>query len=232
MIAWRIARGIDELGGAAGISGRGAGWFVGTFAGDISKKEAVKVQGKFIRWLRKELGYKVEYAATWELQPSGRLHLNLILAPWVYVPKKVLDAAWQRFGGGKRTWIKWVGGGVGVEAAKAREGIGGYLSKWEQMVQVGRGAAYSKGWPKLPENDFEGRRGVITWRWVGELSDEGRIFRDWDLALGYWAEVAPGEYKWCLGEDCDCFELPTRDGWRGLDVDVAAARSPPGGGEG
>ena len=209
MIAWRISRGIDILGGSDG-----GAWFVGTFAWHIPKDAAVKVQGKFIRWLRHELGYKVEYAATWELQPSGRLHLNLVLAPWRYVPKEVLDAAWQRFGGGPRTWIERVGAGIGVEAAKAREGIGGYLGKWEQMVENGRGVAYSKGWPKLPDNPCAERRGEISWQWVGELSQESAIFW-YEREMGYWQEVSPGEYGFVAGENCGCFE---RSPPRGVDI--------------
>ena len=52
---------------------------------------------------------------------------------------------------------------MGVEAAKSREELAGYLGKWEQMVMTGRGVAYSKGWPKLPENPFLGRKGAISW---------------------------------------------------------------------
>jgi len=96
LIAWRIARGIDILG-----QGEGAAWFVGTFGYDISKKAAVKVQRQFVKWLRRRFGYQVEYAATWELIRQGRLHLNLILAPWQYVHYKPLSRKWRDFGGGK-----------------------------------------------------------------------------------------------------------------------------------
>jgi len=200
LIAWRIARGIDVLGGQDG-----GAWFVGTFARDVDKATAVKVQGKFVRWLRKRLGCQVEYAATWEVFKSGRLHLNLVISPWRYVPQKVLSAAWRRFGGGKVVWIQRVGGGVGVEAAKSRQGVGGYLGKWEQMVLVGRGVAWSKGWPKLPESPFAQRQGEITWSWVGGLEDESRNF-EYERGLGWWREVSPGEYAFRLGEECECFE--------------------------
>ena len=244
MIAWRIARGIDQLGGK-----EGAGWFVGTFAEEISKEEAVKVEAKFLRWLRDGHGHykevmrrkvaafkrkegrrpsrveraiisaavkgglrrEIEYAATWEVQRSGRLHLNLIMAPWDYVAKKRLDAAWQRFGGGPRTWIQRVGAGIGVEAAKSRAGIGGYLGKWEQMVQAGRGVAYSEGWPKLSAAPWLGRRGKISWVWVGDLTDEARGFW-YERELGHWKEGSPGEWRSFYGEECDCFELKARAG--------------------
>lgn len=202
LIAWRIAEGIDALG-----QGQGGAWFVGTFAKDVAKADAVKILRQFIKWLRKELGYRVEYAATWEVTRAGRLHLNLVLAPWRYIPQKALSRAWRRVGGGPVVWVQRVGGGVGVEAAKAREGIGGYLGKWEQMVKSGRGVAYSKGWPKLPENAWAGRRGEISWRWVGGLGEEAAMF-GYERDLGYWREVAPGEWAEADGETCDCFERP------------------------
>ncbi|MBA7679871.1 hypothetical protein ES703_88176 [subsurface metagenome] len=202
MIAWRIARGIDEL-----ADKLGAAWFVGTFDWQISKVEAVKVQRQFIKWLRKVLGYQVQYAATWEVTRSGRLHLNLILAPWRYVPQTLLSAKWAGFGGGPVVWVQRVGGGIGVEAVKARERIGGYLGKWEQMVEVGRGVAYSKGWPKLPENPGVGRQGEISWRWVDSLDLESILFW-YEEQMGYWREDFPGEYRFTFGEDCGCFERP------------------------
>lgn len=209
MIAWRIARGIDQLGGEGG-----AAWFIGTFVIDVDKSRAVKVQRQFVKWLRRELGYQVEYAATWEVMRSGRLHLNLILAPWRYVPQALLSAKWEGFGGGPVVWVQRVGGGVGVEAAKAREGIAGYLGKWEQLVKSGRGVAYSKGWPKLPEGPWSGRLGEISWSWVGGLSQEATMFW-YEEQMGYWREDSPGEYRFTLGEECSCFE-----------------RGPPGGGAG
>jgi len=217
LIAWRIARGIDVLGGQGG-----AGWFVGTtFFTEVEKRAAVKVQGKFVRWLRKRLGPELEYAATWEITRAGRLHLNLVLAPWRYVPQGVLSAAWHRFGGGKVVWIKRVGGGVGVEAAKAREGLGGYLSKWEQIVNTGRGVAWSRGWPPLPATPWAGRKGEITWAWRQELSWEVIIFeieRDRD----YWREISPGEWRFRYGEECFCFERVGADQERKVArVDVA-----------
>lgn len=178
---------------------------MGTFDRQISKREAVKVQRQFVKWLRKELGYQVQYAATWEVMGSGRLHLNLVLAPWQYVPQTLLSAKWEGFGGGPVVWVQRVGGGVGVEAAKAREGIGGYLGKWEQMVESGRGVAYSKGWPKLPETPFAGRCGEVSWRWVDNLTQEGTMFW-YERELGYWREVEPGEWRDAWGEECNCFD--------------------------
>jgi hypothetical protein len=200
-IAYRIALGVELLGGPAG-----AGWFVGTFDKDISKKEAVKIQGKFVRWVRKRSGFRVEYAATWEVHRSGRLHLNIVFAPWVYIPQAVLSKRWARFGGGNRVWIERVGVGIGVEAAKSRNRVAKYFSKFEQQVKTGRGVAYSHGWSKLPDNAVKTeRKGEIRWIYRDAWWDDSINFKD-EISLGYWQEVRPGEYGFCLGEDCDCFE--------------------------
>jgi len=200
-IAARIRYGIEQLGGDYG-----AAWFVGTFDRDIEKKEAVRVVGKMVRWIRKQAGVQIEYACTWELTERGRLHVNLILAPWAYVPQSVLSEAWQRFGGGKRVWIQRVGANIGNETAKAgRTKISNYVAKWDQMVQTGRGVTYSKGWPKMPESETMHRHGDIDWYWVGCLEPEYSQFEG-EYKLRYWREVSPGEFAFAFGEDCDCFD--------------------------
>lgn len=199
-VAHRISYGAKLLGGQ-----RGAAWFVGTFTNDLDKPTAVKIQGKFIRWIRRRLGTDVQYAATWETTESGRLHVNLLLAPWRFIPQAELSQAWQRFGGGKVVWIQRVAAGIGVEAAKSRVAISSYLGKFEQMVATGRAVCYSKGWPKLPTDPLGGRQGHITWAWRGELSWETLIFeieRDRD----FWREISPGEWRFRYGEECSCFE--------------------------
>jgi len=200
LIAWRVSYGLEVLGDG--------GWFVGTWAADVGKVEAVKNQNKFVRWLRKRLGYRVEYAAVWEVTKAGRLHLNLVLAPWAYIPQSELSAAWQRFGGGKVVWIERVGYGVGKEVAKLNEKLGNYMAKFEQAVEEGRGINYSRGWPKLPDNPMK-RKGKISWRWVGNLTPEAAIFEG-ELKVGYWREVFPGEYAFSCGERCDCFDVMAR----------------------
>jgi hypothetical protein len=223
-IAWRIAHGIEFIGGDDG-----AGWFVGSFDRDIDKRSAVKVVGKFVRWIRKVSGVhidkRIEYACTWEVTRKGRLHCNLIMAPWSYMPQRKLSEKWSRYGGGKVVWIERVGAGIGVEAAKSREKVSNYFSKLEQMVDEGKSACYSKGFPKLPDTVKAKRVGDIVWltgwskgvdRSLFKLHGSGDtiedlFFRDfvnfeYERDLGYWTEVRPGEYK-SHDEDCDCFEL-------------------------
>lgn len=201
-IAYRIAQGVELLGGHAG-----AGWFVGTWDRDIEKKKMVQIQAHFVQWVRKHTGFHVEYAAVWELHKSGRYHLNLVFAPWVYIPQAVLSKRWERFGGGQHVWIKRVGAGIGVEAVKLNKKIGNYLAKFDQQVKTGRGVTYSKGWPKLSDPVKVERKGKIAWIYRDSLWDDSINFED-ELSLGYWHEVAPGEYGFCLGEDCDCFDMP------------------------
>ena len=200
-IASRIKYGIEQLGGADG-----AGWFVGTFAKDIEKPAAVRVVGKMVRCLRKRAGVQLEYACTWEVTEAGRLHVNLIIAPWSYVPQSILSEAWQRFGGGKRVWVQRVGASIGNETAKVgRAKIANYVAKFDQMVRSGRGVTYSKGWPKIPDEERQHRHGDIAWYWVGCLEPEYEQFRG-EYGLRYWREVAPGEFAFAFGEDCDCFD--------------------------
>ena len=196
LISWRVVNGVKVLGDAV--------WFIGTYAEDITKEEAVKVQNKFIRWLRQRLGYKVEYVAVWEVHQSGRLHLNLVLAPWRYIDQGELSDAWQRYGGGKVVWIERVGFGIGKEVAKTRQKIANYVAKFDQMVKSGRGVNYSKGWPKLPDRPNPKRKGKIEWRYVSDLDAEAEVF-EYELERGYWIEVAPNEYGF-IYEECDCFE--------------------------
>ncbi|MBT9133069.1 MAG: hypothetical protein DDT33_01600 [Firmicutes bacterium] len=212
-IAGRIRKGIDEIGGKDG-----AGWFVGTFKKDIEKEVAVRVQGRFVKWLRKNLPERIEYAVTWEVTKKGRLHINLIMCPWIYIPQKKLSEKWEAFGGGNRVWIKRVFGDIGSEASKSRLAVDGYLVKWEQMVLAGRGVTYSKGWPKLP-SPFVGRKGVIEWRWVGEKDKKLDGLNEFlsEVRVGYWVETEPGEWKRTGSEDCDCFERsPPVSEWKGF----------------
>jgi hypothetical protein len=75
------------------------------------------------------------------------------------------------------------------------------------MVRSGKGVTYSKGWPKLPDNRYYERKGLIKWSWVGELTTESALFW-YERELSYWREVCPGEWAFTCGEECDCFEHP------------------------
>ena len=196
-IAWRIEYGLNILGNGA--------WFVGTFDWDIPKELAIKTQNHFIRWLRRDQGINVQYAAVWELQKNGRLHLNLILSPWRYLDQRLLSQKWVTFGGGPVVWIEKVEGGISLEVSKLRYKLGNYMAKFEQMVLEGRGINYSREWPKPPK-DITQRIGHINWVWLADSYDEVEIFEE-DMAAGMFAEIAPGEYSlYGLPEECNCFQ--------------------------
>lgn len=203
-IAHRIEYGLEWLGAGA--------WFVGTFDYDISKDEAVKVQNKFIRWVRSTQKKRVEYVSTWENHRSGRLHLNLVFGGWGYVSQKKLSEKWQKFGGGKVVWIERIEAGIGVEVTKIRGKIGNYLAKFDQMVMSGRGVNYSKGWPKPPGREKIKRKGDIKWEYISNDDESYKDFEN-ELALGWWVEVLPGtgEFKKRGDECCDCFKEVCND---------------------
>lgn len=204
LIAHRIAHGVEVLGGKDG-----GGWVVLTFAWDIPKCKAVKLANQFVAWVklycRRHFDFKPELAKVWELMANGRLHINMVFAPWHYIPKSVLQEKWQDYGGGV-LWVKRVGAEIGVEAAKSRQRIGNYLAKLDQMVPYGRGVSYSKGWPELPRASALPRKGEVHWSFVHARSVEG-IMHWYDTGLGHWKEVAPGEWASSEPEPCDCFEL-------------------------
>lgn len=205
-ISWRIQLGLEDLAGDLG-----GAWFVGTFAQDVVKSQAVRTVGKFIKHLRKSQP-GLEYASTWETTKAGRLHVNVVLAPWSFVRQKELSAAWERYGGGPVAWIERVGAssGIGSEVTKmgkkSRRKIGNYVAKWDQMVKEGRGVTFSRGWPKLPVSPIHSERyGEIKWRWVGQFEAEDIMF-NYEREIGEWVEVAPGEFASAHGEECHCFD--------------------------
>lgn len=207
-VAWRIAHGIETLAPA-----KGAAWFVGTWAHKIDKPTAVKAQARFIAWLRRTSQPGMQYAVTWELTKRGRLHINIIMAPWNHVPQQALSQAWQRLGGGKIVWITRVGAGIGQEAAKSRQDVSAYFAKWEQLVRHGRAASYSKGWPKLPETPFPVRQGVIHYarEWQREPWQHPPSLDPADIQLSLWEETRPNEYQRTNSSDCQCFNLRLPD---------------------
>jgi hypothetical protein len=194
-----VEYGLQVLGGGA--------WLVITFDRDIPKSEAVKTQNKLVKWVRKELGIRVEYAAVWEATRKGRLHLNLIMSPWRYIDQRLLSQKCVDFGAGPVVWVERVGPGIGGEVSKARRKVGNYIAKFEQQVKEGRGINYSHGWPRVPGNPLE-RLGRVSWSWMPALYYETEMFEQ-DVDRGIWQEYLPGEYSICgEHEDCDCFDFP------------------------
>jgi hypothetical protein len=205
LIAWRVALGIEQLGGE-----RGAGWFVGGFPRGLTKAQENRLSNQFVQWVRRymarEFGTKLEWVKTWELYRSGFHHLNLIMSPWRYLPQMVLSAKWLGLIGVPVVWIKRVANGIGEEVAKSRQNLGKYISKFDQLVPDGRGVSYSKGWPKLPTEPRVPRRGEIEWRWVGGLSAEG-LLHWYETEMGQWKLIALSEWASPEPEVCDCFEF-------------------------
>lgn len=184
-----------------------AAWFVGTFSQDVTKTEAVKTQNRFIRWLREVEGRKVEYAAVWEVTKTNRLHLNLVLAPWMYCSQQELSRRWHQYGGGKVVWIERVDYGIELELSKQYQKLSNYMAKFEQLCEEGRGINYSKGWPKVGVLGLGHRRGHIEWTWLRNDYDEAEIFEQ-EAEAGIWQEVRPGEYSLCgEQEPCNCFDF-------------------------
>lgn len=196
-IAYRVAYGLQQLGHGA--------WFVGTWDWNIPKKEALKTQQKFMTWLRRDEGFKVEYAATWEVTSKGRLHLNLILAPWRFVDQRTLSHKWVTFGGGMVVWIERVNESITPEVTKTYSKLGNYIAKFEQQVKEGRAICYSRGWPKPPEDPLQ-RRGNIYWSWLDRGYDDAEKFEE-DVDAGLAPEVAPGEYEVLHNDPCRCFDF-------------------------
>jgi len=204
-VAARIAEGIEKLSGA-----EGAAWFVGTWSQDVSKSQAVRTVARFIAWIRRQRPRRVEYAATWELTAQGRLHVNLVMAPWMYIPQHHLSQEWRKLGGGKVVWIKRVGAGVGQEAAKSRQQAASYFSKAEQMVYQGRAASYSKGWPKLPDGEPPPRVGEIAWIIRSALPPNDVTWPQFttERQLNLWYEDVPDEWAPVHPHlRCNCFQL-------------------------
>ena len=200
-VAARISHGLDSGGDPVP-----AAYFIGTWGKDVSKPQAVRTQQKFIRWLRRDLGVPLEYAAVWEVTRRGRLHINLVMTGWRYVPQRILARKWQRFGGGRVAWIESVGPSVAGEVAKPNRELAAYLGKLEQIVLTGRAVNFSRRWPKLPKPEPIPREGVIRWR-MSSRDDVDFIGFGVQLTLGYWLGAdQDGEWK-RPRERCACFHL-------------------------
>ena len=216
-VAWRIANGLELL-----SPQHGGGWFVGTWANHVDKTTAVKSVARFVARLRRNSPKPVDYACTWERTTRGRLHVNLVFAPWTYIPQRTLSAWWRDVRGGRVVWIKRVGAGIGQEAAKSRECVAAYFSKWEQMIDEGRAATYSKGWPKLPDTPYPQRKGKIDYfqEWQRPIWVHPPALEPDGVQMHLWQQPHEYEYKHRYEPWCDCFQLTLS----GIGTD---ARSPP-----
>jgi len=175
------------------------------------KPKAVQKLGKYVAWLRKQIP-GLQYAATYELTQRGRLHINLIIGPWRYIPQRTLQKRW-----GSIMWVARVkdSESIGRETAKSYslESLGKYLAKLEQSVpeEWGRRVSFSRGWPKLPKEPIQ-RKGEIVWRqeWELERVDVARF--QVEKEHGWWREVSVGEWQPLLmPHDCYCFDLVVPD---------------------
>ena len=193
-IAGRIRHGIEVQGSAA--------YFVGTWNWDIPKPGAVLCVQKFIRWLRTHgESRSMEYACTWEITKRGRLHVNLVLAPWSFISQKLLSEVWQGYGGGQVVWIERVDVHIAAEVAKVSD----YFAKTEQMVLTGRGACYSEGWPKVAKPMAIPRKGVIAWKAERYWGVPAYDFRA-ELGFGLWKAITVSEFSRVEPDKCSCFQ--------------------------
>jgi hypothetical protein len=203
------------------------------------KKEAVKRENSFIRWLREEqkkLGNpNMEYAKTWEITKKGRLHTNLVVGPWKYdqahkpgryIPMEDILARW-----GARVSISIVKDdrAVSREATKALspDGLSSYLTKIEQMVPENwhRAISFSKGYPKLPLLDPPERVGQIRWESERDLEPGALAAFLHEKGQGWWLETEKGSgefYDGVKDERCRCFD------WKEPEVAVESYYHPPG----
>jgi len=207
-IAWGVRSGMM-------IHDRQYAWLVLTFADPWAaqprfKPEAVRRMGAFIKWLRKQGMPDLEYASTFELTTEGRrLHINLVCGDWKWIPHWKLRARW-----GARVSVEYVRddrGDIGTEltANYSPEGLGGYLSKLDQMVPEdwGRHVTFSHGWPKTPETHRPQRVGAIEW----ETATHDRL-QGLSLAFesGLLAITTEGEYAFTSQLEriphCRCWE--------------------------
>lgn len=215
-IAKRIAYGVRQFWPCA--------WLVLTFDTEEAeesewKPKAVKKLGKFVDWLRKcnpnplpaterNSHGEMQYTATYELTQRGRLHINLVMGPWKYIPQALLRRRW-----GARVSVNRIRDdeAIGRETGKSYspESLSGYLAKLSQAVPAewGRRVSYSRDWPKLPDEGME-RKGEITWRQEWELERVEIASFEFEREMGWWSEVSVGEWvPLLLPHDCHCFDL-------------------------
>jgi hypothetical protein len=195
-----------------------------TFPNDVDKETAVDRLGAFVRWLRKRIPW-AEYAATYEVTKRGRLHINLVVGPWVYIPQRDLQDAWSRALKVDRAivhvrMVHHRDGQASSVAAEVAKSLSGYLAKLEQSVSEDRRVSFSRGWPRVEHAGAE-RVGNIVWHPASpeeaERFEVERKLGDWVLRQGEWCKARhlPGS------ETCRCFDFrhglpvaPSKHAWR------------------
>lgn len=195
-----------------GISVLGETWFmVLTFpevqaANPEFKSEAVRRVNNYLRWMQKELRYKFQHCKSWELQKSGRLHVNVIFDfPWgEWIPFQKFQAKW----GGRVTWEKVTTpkrlSQYVTKVASDRpteDSLGRYVVKAGYQAlprEWGRRVTYSSGWPK----ELRASKHLVDWKIVGSRGTD--IFK-MKVLKGQLTEVAAG--RWSEGaRSCSCFD--------------------------
>ena len=196
-------------------------WLVLTFPQDVSKEQATRRVARFMSSLRSISYERLEYAATYELTQAGRLHVNLLISPWTFVPHSVLYRLW-----GARISVTLVRDTLAAarDSAKALspESLGAYLGKLDQSLppEWGRRVSFSQGWPRRPERDGVELPAV----WQAIFGPARESVGDW-AGDGILIEVAPDifAFKHALSEagSCDCFDALCGG------AEAAVARPPP-----
>lgn len=187
------------------------------------KPKASRELSELIRWFRtkwKMVG--LEYVATYELTKRGRLHINLILGNWKYIPKGLIRQRWGGFVHVGR--VMEVKGEIAVEITKSGrksvDALSTYITKLDQVVpeEWGKRVTYSQrtkdkegnvirpGWPKLPV-EGPARVGAIDWL-PAQDRDLARL--EYEQGLGIAREATPGEWSLEPVDLCDCFEIETK----------------------
>lgn len=207
-IAWGVRSGMM-------IEDKQYAWLVLTFSEPWAvepqfKSEAVRRMGAFIKWLRQQGMPDMQYVSTFELTTADkRLHINLVCGDWKWIPHWKLRARW-----GARVSVEYVkdeAGDIGAEltANYSPEGLGGYLSKLEQMVpeEWGRHVSFSQGWPSTPTTHKPERVGEVEWTFptVDRLQGLSLAFEQ-----GLMVVTSEGEYGFQSQIDripeCHCWE--------------------------
>jgi len=153
----------------------------------------------------------MEYAATFEVTKRGRLHINLVVGPWVRIPQRELQAGWEKVLHEKMAivhvrMVDNTEGGAASVGAETAKSLSGYLAKLEQSVSEDRRVSFSRGWPRV-EHKAPEREGEV--RWAPASSSETEAF-EVERKLGEWVQR---QGEWCRAphlpgsENCNCFQF-------------------------